>query len=58
MRELEPEAVEAVLKAERETCNHPQAIGRIVLENTALYNENFLNGLHYDSEGRYIDGSW
>lgn len=41
MRELEPEAVEAVLKAERETCNHPQAIGRIVLENTALYNENF-----------------
>lgn len=32
MRELEPEAIEAVLKAERETCNHPLA--QIALDQT------------------------
>lgn len=35
MRELEPEAVEAVLRAERETCNHP--LTKIVLTQTVTY---------------------
>ena len=52
---IEEADIEAVLERER-TPNHE--LGKIVLENTTLYNEQFLQGLHYDSEGRYIDGSW
>jgi len=41
MCELEPQAVEAVLEAERLTNNHPPKLPKIVLENTVLYNEHF-----------------
>lgn len=57
---IEADQIDAVIEAERACTNfEPKTVvTKMVLENTTLYNQQFIHGLHYDSEGRYIEGDW